>query len=132
MIYKLYAVALPIFFMLDSAWIGLVAKRFYQVRIGHLLKADAYWPAAILFYLIFVAGIVFFVIAPATEKQSLLHAVAAGAFFGLATYAAYDLTNLAMAKDWPLIVTVVDLAWGAALSSIVSASTYAIAVKFGL
>jgi uncharacterized membrane protein len=130
MFLKLYLVALPIFFILDLAWIGFVARNFYQSQIGFLLKPAVNWPAAILFYLLFIAGIIVFVVTPAIEKQSWIQAVAFGAFFGLVTYATYDLTNLAMTKDWPLAVTIVDLAWGSILSASVSVTTYAIAMKW--
>lgn len=130
MFIKLFGLALPVFFAIDLVWIGVVAQNFYARHIGALLKPDVNWSAAILFYLIFIAGLVAFVIGPAVEKGSWMHALAMGAFFGLVTYATYDLTNLALAKDWPLIVTVVDLAWGAFLASSVSVATYFLASKF--
>ena len=132
MFLKLYAVALPAFFALDMVWLGLVAKNFYRNQLGHLMKSDISWPAAILFYLLFVVGLVLFVITPAIEKNSWTHALLFGALFGLITYATYDLTNLATLKDWPLLVTVVDLAWGAALAASVSTVSYFIARKFVL
>jgi uncharacterized membrane protein len=96
------------------------------------MKPDVNWAAAIIFYLIFIVGLVVFVISPAVEKGSWTHAVLFGALFGLVCYATYDLTNLAVAKDWPLLVTIVDLAWGAVLASSVSVVTYFIASKIGL
>jgi len=132
MLIKLYAIALPVFFAIDMVWLGLVAKNFYRAQIGELMKTDINWIAAIIFYLIFIAGLVVFVIAPAMEKNSWTHAVLFGALFGLVCYATYDLTNLAVAKDWPLLVTIVDLAWGATLAASVSTVTYFIANKIGL
>jgi len=132
MFLKLYAIALPVFFAIDMIWLGLVAKNFYRSQIGTLMKPDVNWTAAIVFYLIFIAGLVVFVIAPAKEKDSWTHALLFGALFGLVCYATYDLTNLAVAKDWPLLVTIVDLAWGAVLASSVSVVTYFIADKIGL
>ncbi len=129
MFLKLYAIALPVFFAIDMVWLGLVAKTFYREQIGYLLKPNVNWTAAIVFYLLFIAGLVVFVIAPSVEKHSWVHAVVYGAFFGLVTYATYDLTNLAMTKDWPLLVTVVDLVWGMVLSAAVSVIAYAIAIK---
>lgn len=90
------------------------------------------WVAAIIFYLLFIFGLVLFVISPAMEKGSLQHALLFGALFGLITYATYDLTNLATLKDWPLTVTVVDMIWGAVLASSVSTLTYFIANKINL
>lgn len=131
MFMKLFAIALPVFFAIDMVWLGLVAKDFYRAQIGSLMKSDANWIAAVVFYLIFIAGLVVFVIGPAVEKGSWTHALLFGAFFGLVCYATYDLTNLAVAKDWPLLVTVVDLAWGAVLAASVSTITYFIVSKIG-
>lgn len=132
MFLKLYAIALPVFFAIDMIWLGLVAKNFYRTQIGSLMKTDINWAAAMIFYLIFIAGLVAFVIAPAVEKNSWSQALLLGAFFGLVCYATYDLTNLAIAKDWPLLVTIIDLAWGAVLAASVSIITYFIASKIGL
>lgn len=132
MFMKLYAIALPVFFAIDMVWLGLVAKNFYREQIGALMKSDVNWVAAIIFYLIFIAGLVVFVISPAMEKGSWMHALLFGALFGLVCYATYDLTNLAVTKDWPLLVTIVDLAWGAVLAASVSTATYFIASKLGL
>lgn len=132
MIIKLYAIALPVFFAIDMFWLGVVAKSFYRAQIGHLMKSNVNWLAAIIFYLIFIFGLIVFVISPAMEKDSWLHALLFGALFGLVCYATYDLTNLAIAKDWPLLVTIVDLVWGAVLAGSVSVVTYFIASKIGL
>lgn len=129
---KLYLIALPVFFAIDMLWIGVVAKNFYREQIGALMKTNVNWTAAIIFYLIFIAGLVVFVISPAVEKSSWIHALTFGALFGLVCYATYDLTNLAIAKDWPLLVTIIDLIWGAVLASLVSLITYFIAIKIGL
>lgn len=132
MFMKLYAIALPVFFALDMVWIGLVAKNFYRSQIGFLMKNEFNWTAAVIFYLLFIVGLVLFVITPAMEKNSWMHALLFGALFGLITYATYDLSNLATLKDWPLLVTIVDLAWGATLAASVSTATYFIARKFNL
>jgi uncharacterized membrane protein len=132
MFIKLYAIALPVFFAIDMVWLGLIAKNFYRNQIGLLMKSEFNWSAAIAFYLLFVVGLVIFVITPAMEKSSWMHALVFGALFGFITYATYDLSNLATLKDWPLLVTIVDLAWGAALAASVSTATYFIARKIGL
>jgi uncharacterized membrane protein len=132
MFFKLYLIALPVFFAIDMLWLGLVAKNFYKEQIGMLMKPEVNWAAAILFYLIFIGGMVVFVIAPAMAKGSWTYALQMGALFGFVCYATYDLTNLAVAKDWPLLVTVVDLIWGAVLVATVSTATYFIATKLGL
>ena len=132
MLLKLYCIAVPIFFAIDMVWLGVAAKNFYAKHVGFLMKANVNWAAAILFYLLFIAGLVVFVVAPAIEKGSWVRALLFGALFGLVTYATYDLTNLATLKDWPLVVTVVDLIWGTALAASVSVATYFIAARIGL
>ena len=131
MFMKLYIIALPVFLALDMAWLGLVARNFYAKRIGFLMKTDINWTAAILFYVLFTIGLVLFVIMPAVGKNSWVHALSFGALFGLIAYATYDLTNLATLRDWPLIVTMVDLAWGAVLAGSASMVTFFIASKIG-
>ncbi|MBT3249862.1 MAG: DUF2177 family protein [Candidatus Pacebacteria bacterium] len=126
---KLYLIALPIFTAIDAVWLILIAKNFYAKQIGFLMKANVNWLAAIIFYLLFIVGLVVFVISPSLEKQSLMSAVLLGALFGLITYATYDLTNMATIKDWPLLVTVVDLIWGAFIAATVSALSYLVVMK---
>jgi uncharacterized membrane protein len=132
MFIKLFFIALPVFFAIDMVWLGLAAKNFYRKQIGFLMKPDINWYAAVIFYFLFIAGLVIFVITPAIEKHSWIHALIFGALFGLITYATYDLTNLATMKDWPILVTIVDLVWGMVLSASVSVVTYFIATKLVL
>lgn len=129
MFIKLFLIALPVFFVIDMVWLALIAKNFYQKHLGFLMRPDIKWVAAIAFYLLFIIGLVVFVIQPAIEKHSWLNALLAGALFGLVSYATYDLTNLATVKEWPLLVTIVDLIWGSVLASSVSLITYLIAAK---
>ena len=129
---KIYLITLPVFFAIDMIWLGLVAKNFYQKHIGQLLAPSVNWTAAISFYLMFIAGMIVFVIYPAIEKNSWTHALIYGAMFGLITYATYDLTNLATLKDWSLTVTIADMIWGAVLSSSVSTISYFLAQKFAI
>ncbi len=128
---KVYVASLLVFFALDLTWLGVVAKGFYQAQMGHLMRADVQWPAALLFYLIYVVAIVVLCVAPAVEKQSLGRAMALGAVFGLAAYAAFDLTSLALLKDFPAKVVLVDLAWGTILTASVSAAGYLAAQRLG-
>lgn len=132
MLIKLYFIALPVFFAIDMVWLGLVAKSFYFKQIGSLMRTEFNWVAAISFYLLFIIGLVVFVIAPSLEKGSWVSALLMGALFGFISYATYDLTNLATLKDWPLTVTLVDLVWGAVLAASVSVVTYFIATKIGV
>ena len=124
---KLYATAIVVFFALDLSWLGVVAKKFYADQLGHLTRPDVQWGAAILFYLIYVAAIIVLCVKPGLERDSVGRAVALGALFGLAAYAAFDLTSLALLKDFPLKVAVVDLAWGTVLTGTVSGVTVLIA-----
>lgn len=129
MFFRLFIIALPVFFIIDMIWLVLVAKKFYQEQLGFLMKPDINWLAAIVFYLLFITGLVVFVITPAMEKHSWTHALFFGALFGLVTYATYDLTNLATVKDWPVLVTIVDLIWGTVLAASISVVTYIISVR---
>lgn len=122
--FKLYVVALVTFFVLDLVWLGVVARGFYQTQMGHLMKAAVNWPAAVAFYLVFLVGLVVLVVWPAVEQQSLARAITLGALFGLVTYAAYDLTNLATLEGFPLRVAMVDMVWGTVLCGTISAVTY--------
>ncbi|MFZ1549576.1 MAG: DUF2177 family protein [Microgenomates group bacterium] len=124
MFIKMYLVTLFVFFAIDMVWLGLIAKSFYQSQIGYLMKATPNWTAAIIFYLLFIVGLVVFVVAPSLAKQSWSQALLLGALFGLICYATYDLTNLATIKNWPILVTVVDLIWGTVLSASVSYISY--------
>ncbi len=126
---KLYLIALPVFFLIDMFWLGFVARNFYRQQIGFLMTPNINWVAAIIFYLIFIFGLVVFVISPALAKESINHAILSGALFGFITYATYDLTNLATLKDWPLLVSIVDMIWGAILAASVSTITFFIATK---
>ncbi len=112
--------------VLDFLWLGTVAKTFYRSQIGKLLLDKPNMTAAVLFYVIYVVGVVMFVISPALEKGSLGYAVTRGALFGFVAYATYDLTNLATMKGFTTKVVLVDLLWGAALTAIVAAVTYLI------
>ncbi len=132
MFWKLYALTLPVFFAIDMVWLGLVAKNFYRNQIGFLMRETPNWTAAILFYLLFMVGLIIFVIQPAVIKREWVYALQYGALFGFMTYATYDLTNLAVTKNWPLTVTIVDLLWGTVLAASVSAVVYWAATKLGL
>ena len=113
---QLYLVTLVAFIVIDMIWLGLIAKKFYRDQLGFMMRATVNWPAAIIFYLLFIVGLVFFVVYPSLSQDSRFYAFITGALFGLIAYSTYDLTNLATLKNWPLTVTIVDLAWGSLLS----------------
>ncbi len=123
-----YLLTVPVFFAVDMVWLGLVAKNFYDKQIGHLLSDKVNWPAAIIFYLLFIAGIIYFAVLPGVEKESLAKTVINAALFGGLAYATYDLTNLATLKNWPLTVTIIDIIWGIVLTTIVAVAGYYIAL----
>ncbi|MDI6453717.1 DUF2177 family protein [Peloplasma aerotolerans] len=123
---KLYGISFIIFFAIDLFWLGIVAKNLYQRYLGHLLRPDVNWVAAIVFYLLFIGGLVIFVLMPALDQGNIWKAVLLGALFGFITYATYDLTNLATLKDWPIQITIIDLVWGTFLGASTSTISYLI------
>jgi uncharacterized membrane protein len=127
---KLYLVALGVFCVIDLAWLGLVASGFYQEQLGFLMSPSPNWLPAILFYLLFIVGLLVFVLIPGLKTGSLKDTLLRAALFGLVTYATYDLTNLATIKNWPLLLTLVDLAWGTTLSVIVSLVSFQVGRRF--
>lgn len=129
---KLYLIALVTFLAIDLIWLTLIAKKFYAQNLGSLLSPTVNWPAALIFYLLFIAGIVILVIQPALDQQSWSKALLNGALLGLISYATYDLTNLATINHWPLLVTIIDLIWGTVLTAATSTITFLLAQKIGL
>ena len=125
--FKLYALTVPVFFIIDLIWLGVVAKGFYQKNLKYILSPNVNWTAAIIFYLMYIAGILIFAVVPGVAKDSVRHAALWGALFGFFTYATYDLTNLALLKDWPLNIVVVDILWGMVLCTVVSTLSFYIA-----
>ena len=117
---KLYFAPLIAFLAIDMVWLGLVARTFYRNYLGFLMAPSPNWFAAIIVYLLFVIGILVFVVLPGLEENSLKTTLLHAALFGLIAYATYDLTNLATLKDWPINLTIVDMPWGRVLSVLVS------------
>jgi len=117
---KLYFITLIAFFAIDLVWLGLVARTFYRNYLGFLLTPNTNWSAVVLFYLLFILGILVFVVVPGLRDNSLKATILRAVLFGLVTYATYDLTNLATMKNWPVLITVIDMAWGTILSVVVS------------
>ena len=114
---------------IDAVWLSVAGNLLYRPFLGTLLRDDFDPVAAILFYILYVAGIVFFVIAPSVENTRLRAVSARGAFFGLVAYATYDLTNQATLRQWSAVVTIADLCWGAALTAIAATAGHAVAVR---
>lgn len=131
MFLKFYLLSLPIFLGLDFAWLTLIAKKFYAEHLSFLISPTPNLWAAGTFYLIYLAGLIYFVLLPNYSTKSMPEIALTGAFFGFIAYATYDLTNLATIKNWPLIVTMLDLAWGAFVSGLVATLTYFLVKKIG-
>lgn len=129
---KLYGLTALVFFAIDLVWLGVVARRFYREALGHLLRDEAVWPAAITFYALYIAGILVFAVLPSLEAGSLLRAAGLGAFFGLVAYATFDLTSLALLRDFPVRVVIVDLVWGTVLTGSVAAAGHGLGRWLGL
>jgi len=119
-----YLLTAVVFFAIDMVWLGFIAKNLYRNYLGNLLSNQVNWPAAIIFYLLYIVGISFFAIYPAVSKGSVSSAILYGALFGFFAYATYDLTNLATLKDWPIQITFIDIAWGVILTSLVSTAGF--------
>ena len=125
-----YAIALVIFLAIDMMWLTLIAKSLYAQHLGYLMAPKAKLLVAFLFYLLFVVGLQFFVLNPALASGSWRTALFAGMFFGLVTYATYDLTNLATVKDWPVLITAIDLVWGSFVSGITALLSFLVIKRF--
>jgi uncharacterized membrane protein len=117
--------------ILDAFWLGFMAKRLYGPRIGHLMAQAPNWTAAIIFYFIYIAAILYFIVIPGLKSDMSLAAVAIqGALLGAFAYATYDLTNQATLKNWSWTVTLVDIIWGATLTATACAVSFYICKKY--
>ncbi len=127
---KMYFITLAVFFAIDLTWLGVIAKNLYSQQLGFIMKDNVNWVAAVIFYLIFIVGIVFFVVNPAIINDNWRYALLVGMLFGFITYATYDLTNLATLKNWPLKITLIDLMWGTSLGGLTSLISFLINKRF--
>ncbi len=125
----LYFISLPILALLDLGWIAGIARTYYKAQLGGLLSADPVWAAVVGFYVLYTAGLVYFVIMPAVSSHSLSRAILGGLFFGLVAYGTYDLTNLATTAGWPATMSFVDMVWGAFAGGLTSGVVYYVAVS---
>ena len=117
---RLYLASLLAFLLIDLTWLGWVARGFYRQHLRHLLAKRTNWAAAIVFYLLFVLGLLVFAIVPGLAAGSLSKTLLWGALYGFFTYVTYDLTNMATLKNWPLVLVLVDITWGVVLATSVS------------
>ncbi|MEO6564405.1 MAG: DUF2177 family protein [Casimicrobiaceae bacterium] len=126
-----YLATLAAFCVLDFVWLGFVARGFYQAQVGALLLAPPKWGVAVMFYALYVVGIVVFAVQPALDSGSWLRALLLGALFGFFCYATYDLTNLATLKGWTVPMAVVDILWGIVITAASATAGYTLASAFG-
>ncbi|MFT4504323.1 DUF2177 family protein [Caballeronia sp. 15711] len=129
MIVVAFAVTAVVFLVLDAIWLGVISRSLYQREIGGLLLAKPNFVAAAVFYVIYIAGMVYFCVVPGVVEQSALRGLMNGAIFGIVAYATYDLTNLATLKGWSTTLVFVDVAWGAVASAAASAVAVAITTR---
>lgn len=121
-----FLVALVVLAILDFAWLGLIAHGFYTDRLGPLLREQPLWAVAALFYLVHAAAVATFAVPLALVRPGWGAALLYGAALGFCAYAAYDLTNLATLRGWPVAVTLVDLAWGTFVTAVATAVAFAV------
>ena len=123
----LYFITLAIGLIIDLIWLGLMNSRFYKSQLAGLMSDKVNWLPGILFYLLFIAGLLILVVIPAFNNESWVSAMLLGGLLGMVAYGTYDLTNLASIKNWPVPVTVVDIIWGTVFSATVATISYFIA-----
>lgn len=119
-----YSGVLLAFLILDGLWLGVLMSSTYKELFGPLMLASPNWGPAAVFYLLYVAGVVFFVVRPALAQGSARRAAVTGAFFGLIAYGTYDMTNWATLNGWSAQLALMDMAWGTLLTCLASLSGY--------
>ncbi len=124
---KLFIIAAIVFAAVDLVWLGLVANKFYRSQLGDLLRPKPQPFASLLFYVVYLIGLVIFVLLPAYDRQDIVYSLTRGALYGFFTYCTYDLTNLATLRKWPAGLAAIDIAWGTVLGASVSAIVLIIA-----
>lgn len=118
-----YTAALLVLVTLDALWLGVLMRGYIARELGHVLGEGVVWPAVILFYILYAAAAVFFCAVPA---RSIAHAAMLGALLGFTAYMTYDLVNLATLRDWPIQLTVIDIAWGTFITALAAAAARAV------
>ncbi len=112
------------FLIIDGIWLGIVMTDYFQTALSHLMADEVNLPIAAIFYTIFAAGIVLFCVEPAFKEKSWRKAAFLGAAFGFLSYGTYDVTNMATLRDWPVMMSVIDVSWGTALTALSALSGY--------
>jgi uncharacterized membrane protein len=116
-----YLATAVLFVVIDMLWLGVIAKSFYRSQLGTLIAEPMNFTAALAFYLIYAAGLVYFAVNPSLISGGWSHAAVVGAILGFVAYSTYDLSNLATLRGWPVPLTVVDIIWGTILSATTAA-----------
>lgn len=119
------------FLIVDAIWLTTMADMLYRPLLGDKLEPQFLLAPAVCFYLIYIAGIVFFAILPALQSGGLAKAALNGAVLGLVAYATYDLTNQATLRGWPLAITLADIPWGAFVTAVGASAGFLAARRFG-
>lgn len=127
-----YIIATVIFIAIDMLWLGLIARNLYRDKLGFILSTQVNWTAAVVFYLIYIAGILYFAVNPSLKELNWQTALLNGSLLGGLCYATYDLTNMATIAKWPLQIVVIDILWGVILTGSVSLLTHIVVTKYGL
>ena len=127
---KIYLLTLIVFLGIDSIWLTQISPKIYHHYIGWLLKDNFNMAAGLSFYLLFIAGLVYLVLIPALKNKSIKQAVLGGAILGLVSYATYDLTNLAVVKNWPAAISFIDMLWGTTLTAVTALVSFKLSKKY--
>lgn len=126
-----YVIAFAVFIVIDLVWLGVIAKDFYGAQLGDKMAKKINWTAALIFYALYILGLMVIVIVPSLQNDDLFRAFWLGGFVSFMMYATYDLTNLATLEGWPIKMTVVDMIWGTVLGSLTSGLTVWIVLALG-
>ena len=131
--FKIFFIALPILIALDLSWVAVIANSFYKAEIGDLLAVSPNYYAAIIFYVIYTIGLLYFSLIPALKEQSFVLAFIRAAMLGFISYGFYNATNMAVLTHWSYLVAVIDTTWGTVVSAVTAGLTYLLASKlYGL
>jgi uncharacterized membrane protein len=120
-----YIAAFVVIVTLDLVWLCYASDAFFRPAVGEILTDKPNVAAAALFYVFFTAGLVYFAMAPAARSGGIATAALNGAFLGFLAYMAFDLTNMAILKLWPLKVALIDMSWGTFVSAVSAAAGFA-------
>jgi uncharacterized membrane protein len=126
-----YAVAAVVMAALDLAWLSYAVKAFFEPSVGSLLSEKTNMTAAVLFYVLYIGGILLFAVTPAFRTGAWTTALTMGAAFGFFAYMTYDLTNMATLKVWPVHLAAIDIAWGTFVTGMAATAGYIAASRIG-